>query len=206
MYYLHTILKIISNTIQKTLDFFGEFFKPHQQMTGQQLKKVLKDNDITGRELAQMMNRAEETVYVWFGKPTIKRALLQKISKATNLTVDKLTGVSNMVEEPETVYGVVHHGDQAFAALRYKGFSISKFSELMNESRPTTYKWFEEKNWDEGRLMKAAHILHVPIGQLKGKGQGVQSFEKDVYILLQNIQQQLQENTAILQSLKAKVF
>jgi len=154
-------------------------------MTGQQLKKKLQDHGITGVELAKLMDRIPETVYIWFAKPLIKRGLLQDISKATDISVDDLTGVTSKVEEPETAYGVIHHGDQAFAALRYKGFSVSKFSDLMGETRPTTYKWFEEKNWDEGRLLQAAHILHVPVGQLKGKGQGVQSFEKDVYLMLQ---------------------
>lgn len=173
-------------------------------MTGQQLKKSLKDHEITGRDLAKLMKKTEETIYVWFGKPSVKKALLKKISDATQIPVDDLTGTANQVSEPETQYGIVHHGEIAFAALKDRGMSVSKFSDLMDESRVTTYKWFEEKEWDEGRLLKASKALQVHVGLLKGKGQGHQSFEKDIYNILQNIQAQLQKNHELLQTLNAK--
>lgn len=170
-------------------------------MNGKQLKEILRDNDISGNKLANIMGLHSRTVYEWYrSEQPLKKHILDKIVKATKLpdTLFKVD-IDNIIQDSKTHYGLrLHHGKNIKDTITNNGITITAFARKMKLTRQTVHAWFELATWDEGELFKAAGVLQVPIAQLKGKGTGPQSFEKDIYLELKQIKETLQAQNELL--------
>lgn len=174
--------------------------------SGDTLKITLARHGISGDKLAALYKQkygkgSPRTVYDWFSKEKIKPAIIARISAVTGIDADELSGKDLPVaNEHDPGYGnkPVHHGNIVRKVLEDKGMKIENFARKMGMTRGTMYSRFDESIWNDGELLQAADILSVPVAQLKGKGDGFQAFQKDIYdelhsvkLLLQKIYEQL---------------
>lgn len=54
-------------------------------MTGERLKEILQENDISGYHLATLMKLHPRSIYGYYGKKIVKTRILERIIKATGL-------------------------------------------------------------------------------------------------------------------------
>lgn len=165
------------------------------KMDGTELKAILAKHGVTGQQLANTMGKHPRTVYEWFSKNVIKRTLLQKISSAANIPLSEFFETNVLQEVEAAPYGnkVVHHGFIVKNTIKNKGFKMEAVARDMKITRQTLYSKLADKTWDDGDLYKMANILSVPLGQLKGKGEGIKGFEKDIYDELGEIKNLLKQ-------------
>lgn len=170
-------------------------------MSGKDLKEILYEQHITGRKLAGLLKMHERSVYGWFMQPVVKRSLLKRIATAANLDISLLvpTEQSFIIKEDQAPYGnpAIHHGERVKAIITEKDMSLNNFARRMQVTRQTLANWFKESEWKLGRLMEAAEHLGVPVTQLQGKAKA-ESFDKNVYKQLADVQKELQEIKALL--------
>lgn len=135
-----------------------------------------------------------ELMNYYFAKQQIKRSKLEFFCKALGISIDTFyksvnENLSNNTENEPSVSK--HQGNNLKSTLKDKGMSTAAFAKKMHVSRPTVYKYFDEKELDTGTLLEAAATLKIPAAQLKGYGIGQASFEKEIYNELKIINQKL---------------
>jgi transcriptional regulator with XRE-family HTH domain len=158
-------------------------------MTGRELKVLIEKTGMTGRQLARQMQLNERTVYNWYSQVKVSAAVLEKISQSTGIDFNAPLTVA----EEAQAYGNAHVGETIEQYLATKGIKREHFARQMKVSRTSVYAWFKDKVWPSARLLQAADILGVPVGELKGKGQGTASMERDIYEQLTQINEKLDE-------------
>ncbi len=122
-------------------------------------------------------------IYSIYRKKRVRDERLKPILELMDISVDQFYSSENSDDLSQALESV-HHGENLKGILASMGVSILWFAKNMNVTRQTVYNHFEEKELDEGILMKAASILNIPISQLKGFGVGEKNFQKEIYTQL----------------------
>lgn len=164
-------------------------------MSGDELRVVLEQHGYSGREAARKLGKHERTVYNWFSQDKIKKRVLSYIAEGLDIPANDFTSATRsetIAADPETLYSIsTHQGRNLQNILKQRGMSISAFSKGMKVSRATAYAHFKDKELPTGLLLEAAHLLNIPVAQIKGRGDGQKGFEKDIYLMLEKIKSQL---------------
>jgi len=140
-------------------------------------------------------------LYYYFNREEIKRSVLQKFCEALGITTDEFYNnvkkvdnysINTLHEDTSTLYTQSkHQGKNLLSILENRGITKTHFARQLNISRPTLDSYFEEKELPLHVLLEVAHVLQTPVANIKGIGTGEKSFEKDIYLLLQEINNKL---------------
>ena len=179
------------------------FFKIHQ---GQRLKECIKDNKIKAIDLVNDMQLSNyQHLYYYYNSKEIKSDTLEKFLKYLNISKDKFfktdsinDETTNVVNEDKPVYKSYHQGKNLKAIITAKHINVTSLCYQLNISRPTLYKYFDERELPLSVLLEMAHIIEVPVARIKGIGQSEKSFEKDIYLQLEALNNKVAELTKLL--------
>lgn len=163
---------------------------------GQRLKKWI---DSKKKPLIDIVNEMGFSnyshVYYYYPQARIKIQMLDKFCKVLGITRDEfyvgVAGETNIENESDAYSISTHQGRNLENIISNSGITVTAFASKVGSTRKTIYEYFKENTLDEGFLMHAASVLKVPIAQIKGIGVGEKSFEKDIYIQLQKINEKL---------------
>ena len=164
---------------------------------GQRLKKWIDSKKRPLIDIIKEMGFSNYShVYYYYPQARIKIQMLDKFCKVLGITRDEfyagVSGNTNIENESEDNYSIsTHQGRNLENIINNSGITVTAFASKVGSTRKTVYEYFKENTLDEGFLMHAASVLKVPIAQLKGIGIGEKSFEKDIYIQLQLINEKL---------------
>lgn len=166
-----------------------------QLTDGTRLKELLKIHGYTASDVAKVMAISEAGVYYYFGQEKIKRKTIAEILKKLNIPITEYYGEgSNVSEDDQYIYGggSYHHGQNLEKIINQKGINIGRLALECNISRQTMYRYFLQKELDEGFLLLVAEKIGVHVAEIKGLGKGQKSFEKDIYNILSKLSEQIQ--------------
>jgi len=178
---------------------------------GQRLKYLIENQDIKLKHIVEKLGYSNyERLYYYYDKAQIKRSTLDRFCEVLNISVDtfyntvkKIDNYTNNVakEDASTTYTTSkHQGKNLLSLLENRGITKTHFAKQLNISRPTLDSYFDEKELPLHVLLEVAHVLQTPVANIKGIGAGEKSFEKDIYLLLHDI------NTKLDNLLSAKHF
>lgn len=163
---------------------------------GLKLKELLEKEGYTVKNIVDKGLMTRSNVYYYFGQNKLKRNIVEPLLKALKIPLDKFYTTEhspeNIASDAIPTYTIsTHQGKNLQTFLDSKGISITHFANAMKVSRPTVYGWFEEKKLPLGVLLETAFVLGIPVAQIKGRGTGEKSFEKDIYLELQAVNEKL---------------
>jgi len=169
---------------------------------GQRLEYLIENQNIKVKYIVEKMGYSNyERLYYYYKQPQIKRSTLQKFCEVLNISIETFYNTVKNVynhtqnllhEDTSTLYGnSKHQGKNLLSILENRGITKTHFARQLNISRPTLDSYFEEKELPLHVLLEVAHVLQTPVANIKGIGTGEKSFEKDIYLLLQEINNKL---------------
>jgi len=164
---------------------------------GLKLKELLESEGYSPKDVYEkrkLMTRSN--LYYYFAQKKLKKNIVEPLLNGLNIPLNKFYTSEQMPEtvasDPAPLYNIsFHQGKNLQTYLDSNGVSVTHFAKAMNVSRPTIYNLFAEKELPLGTLLEAAYILNIPVAQLKGRGTGEKSFEKDIYLELKSINEKL---------------
>ena len=161
-------------------------------------------NNYTGKiknVLATVGIKDYTQLYYYYNRKEIKRSIIQKFCEALGITIDEFYNnvkkvdnysINTLHEDTSTLYTQSkHQGKNLLSILENRGITKTHFAKQLNISRPTLDSYFEEKELPLHVLLEVAHVLQTPVANIKGIGTGEKSFEKDIYLMLQEINNKL---------------
>lgn len=164
---------------------------------GQRLKKWIESKKKPLIDIIKEMGFSNYShVYYYFPQARIKIQMLDKFCKVLGITREEfyvgVSGSTNIENEADDNYSIsTHQGRNLENIIGNSGITVTAFASKVGITRKTIYEYFKENTLDEGFLMHAASVLKVPVAQIKGIGIGERSFEKDIYIQLQLLNEKL---------------
>lgn len=163
---------------------------------GNRLQHWVENSPITKKKIIDGMGLTgygHFTHYVKQDRVNIK--ILTKFCEVLGITLEQFYAGPHEkpITEDETEVKKIHHGEAIKHAVTRSGIKATTIAQRMGISRGTLYNWFENQEIDTGTLLHLAQVLNIPVAELKGIGSGRAGFEKDIYLLLQDINQKLEK-------------
>ena len=129
-------------------------------------------------------------LYYYYGLERIKLDRLKKFFEVLGITEDQFFKVEPAAKE--TLYALsTHHGRNLESIMTSKNISKEGFADRIGVSRQTLYNWFRETELPLQTLLLLANGLEIPVARIKGHGETEKSFEREIYLELQQISERL---------------
>lgn len=160
---------------------------------GQRLKQIIKSKGLSVEDAVKLLQLGNnQHLHYYYNKKQIKDSKLNSFLTLLGITENDFFETNNdVVNEDKPQYISTHHGYNLRSIINNKGITITQLCNRLNIGRPKMYKYFEMRDLPLGVLLELAHVLEVPVARIKGISGTEKSFEKDVYLLLENMQKEI---------------
>lgn len=158
---------------------------------GQRLKKWI---ELSGRNINDIVQDMGFTtyshLYYYYPQERIKKPTLEKFCKVLSITIDDFYNGELIKQSTDDPAISMHQGKNLETAVKNRPITDTAFAAKMGIARKTLYAYYKQSQLSDDVIEKAAKILKIQPGLLKG----IDIHEwtiNDVYFLLKGMNQKI---------------